>query len=332
MVQDVKNRIAEAGIAQLRKNGVLAFEVVLSASPEFWNIKHKDDGKISVKSPEEHQKWVKQSINWLKKEFGNNLVNVHLHMDEKTPHFHALVVPIDEKGKLNCRDFLGGREKLSKMQDRYSESIKDLGIDRGLSGSKATNKKLKQFYAELTPMIKEAEAKLEKLNSEIAQTEQTQAQKQIEAERLKLTEHNKLQAEKVKSIELAQREKEAKERKTIGETVSKTIVGIDYNNMPRLDLTTPDFKAQEPKLNTFGVITREEHNRVIESLKKDFNTFYNKAIEPISKTFGDMISMHNTVFQEVATQKHALETKERYLLQDIVKKNNDMGKNNDVKI
>ena len=39
--------------------------------------------------------WIDANLKWLRETFGNeNLVSCVLHMDEKTPHLHATVVPI----------------------------------------------------------------------------------------------------------------------------------------------------------------------------------------------------------------------------------------------
>ena len=40
-------------------------------------------------------KWIDANLKWLRETFGSeNLVSCVLHMDEKTPHLHATVVPI----------------------------------------------------------------------------------------------------------------------------------------------------------------------------------------------------------------------------------------------
>ncbi|MFX5169009.1 plasmid recombination protein, partial [Acinetobacter baumannii] len=80
-----------------------------------------------------------------------------IHRDETTPHLVAYVVPIDQKGKLNAREFLGGRAKLSKMQTDFHEKVKDLGLERGLEGSKAEHKTVKEFYAELQEPLPKSE-------------------------------------------------------------------------------------------------------------------------------------------------------------------------------
>ncbi|WP_171496452.1 plasmid recombination protein, partial [Acinetobacter sp. TUM15372] len=68
---------------------------------------------------------------------------------ETTPHLVAYVVPIDLEGKLNAREFLGGRSKLSKMQTDFYNEVTHLGLERGLEGSKAEHTTIKDFYAEI---------------------------------------------------------------------------------------------------------------------------------------------------------------------------------------
>lgn len=139
---DIKARIEENG-CNVRKNAVLAVQFVMTASPEFFD-KTAPDFENKVES------FKKLSEEFLKKEFGEkNVVNLTLHMDETTPHLHAVVVPIDGKGKLNAREFINGRDKLSKLQDSFAEKMKVIGLERGLKGSKAEHTEIKQFY-ELT--------------------------------------------------------------------------------------------------------------------------------------------------------------------------------------
>ncbi|WP_171496445.1 plasmid recombination protein, partial [Acinetobacter sp. TUM15372] len=64
-------------------------------------------------------------------------------------HMAVYVVPIDSKGNLNAREFLGGRAKLSKMQTDFYNEVKHLGHERGLEGSKAEHTTIKDFYAEI---------------------------------------------------------------------------------------------------------------------------------------------------------------------------------------
>lgn len=124
LLDDVKKRLNVAkkcAHGDFRKNAVLAVEMVLSASPQFFT------------SDEVSQQWVDASLTWLKNEYGDNFVNAVLHKDETTLHIQAFIVPIDEKNKLNCRAFFGGSKKMSALQTKAYEGVKHLGLKRGIS-------------------------------------------------------------------------------------------------------------------------------------------------------------------------------------------------------
>lgn len=71
---------------------------------------------------------------WLRKTFEeNNIIDCTLHMDEKTPHIHAMIIPCDTRGKLNARHFIGGtRVKMSELQSDYAEAMRVHGLERGI--------------------------------------------------------------------------------------------------------------------------------------------------------------------------------------------------------
>lgn len=103
----------------LRKNAVVAVEAVLSFSTEM-------TGKID---PTE---WSAKSLDWVAAEFGEeNLLEVSLHLDEKTPHLHVLFVPRDSRGKWNWRGICDGRVGMRNLQTRYAEAMKPFGLRRG---------------------------------------------------------------------------------------------------------------------------------------------------------------------------------------------------------
>lgn len=141
IVKDVEKYIE--GI-KLRKNGVIARNLLLTASPQFF--KNKSYGFV--------KKWINSNITFLQNHFGDNLRFAVVHLDETTPHIHALIVPKfentrgKEKYKLSNSLYFDGREKLSEWQDLYSNHIKSefKELNRGIKGSKARHVKIKQYY------------------------------------------------------------------------------------------------------------------------------------------------------------------------------------------
>lgn len=150
---DVQARLLEAGITKTRKGAVLAVEHLMTASPEHFDshVKLTDSGEKQLwMHGDRWQAFEKASIEWLQERYGKeNLVNVTVHKDETSPHLHAVIVPIDSKGKLNCRDFLGGRDKLRDLQTSFAQKVKPQGLERGIEGSKAQHQAVKHFYGEV---------------------------------------------------------------------------------------------------------------------------------------------------------------------------------------
>jgi len=128
----------------IRKNAVLALEHVLTASRAFYQ--HGDAHDRAARLTE----WTDRSMAWLRETYGEkNIVAAVLHKDEQTPHIQALVVPIDDRGRLNAHAYTGGRLLLARMQDSYAEAMRPLGLERGVKGSVAEHQTVKEFYAKI---------------------------------------------------------------------------------------------------------------------------------------------------------------------------------------
>lgn len=124
-----------------RKNAVLGIEYVMTASPEWWEKASK----------REQEQFFMASRGWLEGKYGaDNVADFTVHMDEKTPHISAIVVPIDpEKKTLNARRFIGSRSLLREDQTNFARAVEDLGLVRGVIGSKAHHTTVKDYYSRL---------------------------------------------------------------------------------------------------------------------------------------------------------------------------------------
>lgn len=123
-----------------RSNSVRCVEYVMTASPEWF----------AKATPDQQQQFFDNSLEYLKNTYGEeNIVVASIHHDETTPHLSAYVVPITEDGRLSARDFLGGRQKLRDAQTKFAEMQADLGLQRGVEGSRATHTTIKDYYSHL---------------------------------------------------------------------------------------------------------------------------------------------------------------------------------------
>jgi Plasmid recombination enzyme len=138
----VRNRIGDQTI---RKNAVECVEILLTASPEYFRPQCPERG--GYYEPNKLTDFRQATCDWLQEKYGDRIVLAELHLDEVTPHIHAYLVPLDERGKLNCRGIFGGREKLSEFQDSFADAMKHLGLERGIRGSKANHIPVREYYA-----------------------------------------------------------------------------------------------------------------------------------------------------------------------------------------
>jgi hypothetical protein len=144
VLEAVKARLATQD--KVRKNAVLAVEYFIGASPEWF--------KEQPDAVREH--YFDQAEKWLKERHGANVIAITRQYDETSPHICAYAVPIDPNGKLNCSHFLDGRTKLSEMQTDFAEKVgRQFGLERGIEGSKAEHKTIKQYYAEIQAPVQE---------------------------------------------------------------------------------------------------------------------------------------------------------------------------------
>lgn len=120
---------------KFRKDAVKVVNLVFSASPEFF--------KNGVKAKE----WETLTQKFVEETFGKeNILYSVVHYDEKTPHFHISIIPIDPKGKLNASHWFDGRAKLKAFHDNYHKAVKHLGLKRGEERKKPTYTELNDYY------------------------------------------------------------------------------------------------------------------------------------------------------------------------------------------
>lgn len=132
---EVEDRLAKC--PKYRKDAVKTVNLVLSASPEFFDDKQK------------LKQWEQKTQKWAEDTFGkDNIIYSVVHYDEKTPHFHICLVPIKD-GKLNASYWLDGPAKLKKLHDSLNKELKPLGLARGQKAIKSNQTELADYYAKV---------------------------------------------------------------------------------------------------------------------------------------------------------------------------------------
>ena len=151
----------EAG-GKVQKNAVQVVELFLGASPEAFAQEGFD-----------LDRWAQAQIDWLHETFGKgNVLEAVLHLDETTPHVHAMVFPqimrAEKRGGarrgeggvkeaperpakpvLSASHWLDGGKRLSALQTDYARAMEPFGLERGQERSRAKHQTVRQFYGAL---------------------------------------------------------------------------------------------------------------------------------------------------------------------------------------
>ena len=200
--QAIAHRIETAGIRRkVGTNQVKAIRVLLTGSNK--DMKQMEaDGQLD--------EWCNDSLQWLRETYGErNLVSAVLHMDEKTPHIHATIVPIvtgerrkakkeEQNGKKKyrkkstqdvrlCADDVMARHKLKHYQDTYAQAMGKYGLQRGIDGSLAKHISTMQYYKELVEQQDSLQENIETLLGleEEAQKRLKQVKGEINVQKMK---------------------------------------------------------------------------------------------------------------------------------------------------
>ena len=154
---EAERQIKDAG-CRTRSDSVRVVEALVTATPEFFKGKKKDEIKAYF---QEALDFIKQNQN------PETIISAVVHMDEKTPHMHLSFVPLTADGRLFAKEIVGNKKKLTQWQDRFWEHMvkKCPDLERGESASETGRDHIPpRVFKEMTRLTKQ-KAKLEELLS-----------------------------------------------------------------------------------------------------------------------------------------------------------------------
>lgn len=136
--QLAKDLMMAAGLTKLRKDAVMALEIVFSLPPG-----HAIDDRA----------YFTDCAEWVGRYLGGVTLSVDIHRDEAQSHCHVLLLPLID-GRMAGSDMLGGKQKLMAMQKQFHLDVAArYGLNKAparltttakLAGSKAVLQKLRE--------------------------------------------------------------------------------------------------------------------------------------------------------------------------------------------
>ena len=132
-----------------KSNNVVADELLFTATNEFFKNMTRDDIK----------EWANTCMEFVYNDLGytkEQVLHSVVHLDEKTPHIHCVVVPLvkkfdkrtnTERFTISKKQYIKDKIHLSELQDKYHKRLTDKGYDleRGIKGSDRKHIKIKDY-------------------------------------------------------------------------------------------------------------------------------------------------------------------------------------------
>jgi len=132
-----------------KSRSVVADELMFTATHKFFDNMSK----------EEILEWANTCMDFVYNDLGytkEQILHVTLHLDEKTPHIHCVVVPLvkkldkrtnTERYTISKKQYIRDNIHLSELQDIYNVRLREKGyeLERGIKGSNAKHQKVREF-------------------------------------------------------------------------------------------------------------------------------------------------------------------------------------------
>lgn len=145
----------------------------------------KDADNSHLHRCEEIEHWAKDVYDWCANRYGQeNIVGFQVHLDESTPHIHALIVPVGQRTK-SGRECVMWSAKFGKNRFEYGQILKDMhtslyedvgskyGLERGdsIDGRNVQHLHKRDYIRKLTKEAKQAEKAVKGLQTMIQKLE-----------------------------------------------------------------------------------------------------------------------------------------------------------------
>ncbi len=128
---------------------VVADELLFTATADFFKDMNKDDIKD----------WADACMEFVYKDLGytkEQVLHATVHMDEKTPHVHCVVIPLikkfdkrtnSERYTISKKQYIRDKNHLSELQDKYHKRLTDKGddVERGIKNSDSEHLNIKEY-------------------------------------------------------------------------------------------------------------------------------------------------------------------------------------------
>ena len=156
----------------------------MAFGPQTVNLDKGADNSHLQRCPEIEQ-WAKDVYDWCAKRYGQeNIIGFQVHLDESSPHIHALIVPVGQRAK-SGRECVMWSAKFGKSRYEYGHILREMhtslyeevgskyGLERGdsIEGRNVSHLSKRDYIRKLAKDAKQAEKAVKGLQTMIRRLE-----------------------------------------------------------------------------------------------------------------------------------------------------------------
>ena len=308
---------------------------------------------------DEIENWAKDVYDWCAKRYGQeNIVGFQVHLDESSPHIHALVVPVGIRPK-SGRECVMWSAKFGKDRYEYGRILKDMhtslyedvgskyGLERGdsIEGRNVQHLNKRDYIRKLTKEAKQAEKAVKGLQSMMRHLETKifsyrmqleEAEKELASGRITLDRYETQKADIQKLIVEYQTKLEDKtdklhakeqelERLTADATKARSVVQPFRNY--KVDFTPPQITEKVPLFGTDKWVNRQNQliaKQFTEIVRKIEYLYRNDAARQVEAAQRNALADYGELYQlrrenkSLSATNESLESKLNTLLEQLV--------------
>ena len=292
----------------------------------------KDADNSHLQRCPEIEQWAKDVYDWCAKRYGQeNIIGFQVHLDESSPHIHALIVPVGQRAK-SGRECVMWSAKFGKSCYGYGHILREMhtslyeevgskyGLERGdsIEGRNVNHLSKRDYIRKLSKdakqaekavkglqsMIRHLESKILSYNQQLEKAEQELASGKITLDRYESqkTDIQKLIAEYQNKLEEKAGKLHAKEQEleqlTKDAAKARSVVQPFRNH--KVDFTPPRITEKVPLFGTGKWVERQNQHiekSFTEIVRKIESLYRNDAAKQVANAQQNILADFGELFQ-----------------------------------
>lgn len=279
-----------------KSNSVVADELLFTSDNDFFNGMNKED----------IIKWSNTCLDFVYNNLGykrEQILHATIHMDEKTPHLHCVVVPLvkkyDERSKcekytISKKQYIKDNIHLSELQDQYCNLMNEKGfmLERGIKNSDNEHIAIKEYKRLTRKISNEVEKKNNRLNEVIKDFED---KAELADETLVDNEYIKIKKDTFDSMK-----KVIKETKKVADMAPKV-----QSLMGEVDNYSKSYQTIESENKHLNkeVDKLKEQNDKLRMVQRALNSFLEYTLDLLKKVFRRLLMIGNDRDKELVSEE-----------------------------